>query len=475
MAIYRLNKMYKLLIRAALGLVIIVSCSKEDRPTPINSTIPNQTLPNIKPKGNENYLKENSDYIYNQEKIRTYELIIKNDDLSKLDSDPAKEEYVEAALVFEGDTISPVGVRYKGSIGAYAGCLSNPDWGHPSGQKTCEKLSMQIKINWKDRKERFFDLNKLQFHSQNYDKSQLRERLAYWLFGQMGVPSPRSVHARLLINNKYSGLYGLTEEIDNRFAEYFYKDGKGNIYKEVWPVKANGELQSNKAFIDALKTNEEQQDIALIKEFGQAIAASNASNSKDVVRKYMKINELMSYIVVDRAIRHDDGPFHWYCSNETASSCVNHNYYWFEDKKNRKMHLIPWDMDGTFEHVIRNANEYTALTDKWGETSNNCLPFKSGSGGSRQRSAACEKLTEIWASFGQEYNTIKADFQDNFVANNKILFQLDTWAKQIEPFITEADNIHNRYITNAVNKKTTTVLVWENATNTLRSQVKAIK
>ena len=66
MAIYRLNKMYKLLIRAALGLVIIVSCSKEDRPTPINSTIPNQTLPNIKPKGNENYLKENSDYIYNQ-------------------------------------------------------------------------------------------------------------------------------------------------------------------------------------------------------------------------------------------------------------------------------------------------------------------------------------------------------------------------------------------------------------------------
>ncbi|RDB04971.1 CotH kinase family protein [Runella aurantiaca] len=470
----RLNKYYKLLTLATLGLVITLSCSK-DMPTPINSTIPNQILPNIIPKGNEKYLQESSDYIYNQEKVRTYELIIKNDDLSKLDSDPAKEEYVEAALIFEGDTISPVGVRYKGSIGAFAGCLSNPDWANPSGQKTCEKLSMQIKINWKDRKERFFDVNKLQFHAQNYDKSQLRERLAYWLFAQMGVPSPRSVHARLLINNKYSGLYGLTEEIDNRFAKYFYKQGNGNIYKEVWPVKANGELQADNAFIDALKTNEAEKDINLIKEFSQAIAASNASTGKEVIREYMKIDEIMSYIVVDRAIRHDDGPFHWYCSNEMVNSCVNKNFYWFEDKKNRKMHLIPWDMDGTFEHIIRNANDNTALADKWGETSKDCLPFTSGSSTLKQRSAACDKLTAAWVSFDSEYNFIKNRFQTNFVANNKMLSQLDIWAKQIEPFITEADNIHNRYIMNAVNKKTTTVLVWENATNTLRSQVKAIQ
>ena len=473
MGIFRLDKFYKLLILAILGLVIIISCSKEIKPTPIKSNIPNDELPNIQPRGNENYLKENSDYIYNQEKVKTYELIIKKDDLAKINANPVGEEYVEAALIFEGDTISPVGVRYKGSLGAYAGCLSDPDWGHPSGQKTCEKLSMQVKINWNDRKERFFDLNKLQFHAQNYDKSQLRERMAYWLFAQMGVPAPRSIHARLIINKNYSGLYGLTEEIDNRFAEYFYKEGKGNIYKEVWPVKANGEIQSDIALIEALKTNEEEQNINLIKEFGQAIAASNISNSKEVIRKYMKINEIMSYIVVDRAIRHDDGPFHWYCSDEAENSCVNHNYYWFEDKKNKKMHLIPWDMDGTFEHVILNANDYTGLIDKWGEKSNNCLPFKHGAGG-KQLSASCEKLTAAWVSFGQEYTSIKNYFQNNFVANNKILFQLDTWAKQIEPFIIEADNIHNKNVQYEVNKTTTTWKIWDNATNTLRSQVKGI-
>lgn len=473
MAGCRLNNFSTLFLLATLGLVIIVSCSKEDRPTPIQSIIPKDELPSIKPRGNENYLKKNSDYVYDQTKIKTYELIITKEGLAKIDANPAAEEYVEASLIFEGDTISPVGVRYKGSIGAFGGCLSDPDWGHPAGRKICEKLSMQIKINWNDRKERFFDLNKLQFHAQNYDKSQLRERLAYWLFGQMGVPAPRTVHARVIINKKYSGLYGLVEEIDNRFAEYFYKEGKGNVYKEVWPVKPNGELESDKAFIEGLKTNEEEQDIKFIKEFGQAIASSNSSNSKDLIRKYMNINEILSYIVVDRAIKHDDGPFHWYCADATVGSCENHNYYWFEDKKNKKMHLIPWDMDGAFEQVLLTSNPYTGIADKLGEISNSCLPFTFGAG-RRQRSAACDKLTAAWLSFSPEYNAIKNDFQSNLVANNKILSQLEVWAKQIEPFIMEADQIHNKGIDKEISKKTTTMIVWGNAVNALRSQVKGI-
>ena len=60
----------------------------------------------------------------------------------------------------------------------------------------------------------------------------------------------------------------------------------------------------------------------------------------------MNIDEIMSYAVVDRAIRNDDGAFHWYCS---GSDCDPHNYYWYEDPTNRQMHLIPWDLDNAFE------------------------------------------------------------------------------------------------------------------------------
>lgn len=453
-----------------VGLFIIISCSKEkledNSPTPIVKEV----VPKITPKGTEKYLAKNSNYVYNQEEVKTYHLIFRDDDLYKINANPTKEEYVEAALVFEGDTISPVGIRYKGSVGAYLNCLSGTDWSKPSGYKTCVKLSMQVKINWQDRKERFYDLNKLQFHSQNYDKSQLRERLGYWLFAQMGVPAPRSVHARVVVNGQLWGLFGLTEEIDNRFAEYFYKNGKGDIYKEVWPLKPTGEVQTDKAFIDALKTNEEKPDVSFFKEFGSAFAASNATNSMDLVRKYMDVNQIISYAVVDRLIRHDDGPFHWYCND--LYSCYNHNYYWFEDKKNRKMHLIPWDLDGAFEHIIRNTNNITPIADKWGEISNNCGLVNLGNPAFSQRSAACDKLTLAWTNFKTEYIDLRNHFQKNILTDEKAIKQIDIWTKQIEPFIIEADTYYNGGITNEANKRATSVATWNSAVTTLKNQVK---
>jgi spore coat protein CotH len=455
------------------AIILLSSCTKKIIPDVTLDTSNTEIIPTIKPKGTENYLRLKSDYIYDQNKVKTFNLIIKTDDLYKLNNDPAKEEYVPAALVFEGDTISPVGVRYKGSIGAYIGCVSGTDWSKPSGYKTCVKLSMQVKINWEGRQEKLFDLNKLQFHSQNYDKAQLRERLGYWLFAHMGVPAPRSVHARLLINGQYSGLYGLTEEVDNRFAEYSYKEGNGNIYKEVWPLKANGDVQTDKAFIDALKTNEDKPNVALIKEFGQAFATSTASTQKDLVKKYMDINRIMSYVVVDRVIRHDDGPFHWYCGSIDPSSCGNHNFYWFEDQKNKKMHLIPWDLDGAFEHIVRNTNNVTPIIDKWGDISNNCVPLAIVTNGNKQRSAACDKLTAAWVSFDTEYNALRKHFQEQILTDEKTINQIDIWAKQIEPFVREADGFYNGG--SAFGTKATNYITWESAVTVLKNQIKVAR
>ena len=116
---------------------------------------------------------------------------------------------------------------------------------------------MKVKINWEGREEKFFGLKKIQLHSQNLDDSQMRERLAYWLFREMGVPAPRSIHARLLINGEYVGLFALTEQIDGRFTRYNYDDGKGNLYKEIWPITENAQPQSEQTFLSNLKTNED--------------------------------------------------------------------------------------------------------------------------------------------------------------------------------------------------------------------------
>ena len=444
-------------------LLFISSCKNNDDPIseiPIDSIDPpvnELDVPVIIPNGDEAYLNGSSDYVFDQSALRSYELILLEDSLSFLNNDPAAEQYVEGMLVFEGDTISPVGIRYKGSVGAYVGCVSGSEWFNPSGYKTCTKLSMKIKINWKDREERFFGLNKLQFHSMNNDRTQLHDRLAYWLFGEMGVPSPRSTHAKLYINGQYNGLFALTEQIDKRFVKHNFDDDEGNLYKEIWPLSYEGGPFSDEEYIAALKTNEDNNpNVNFMRDFGQTIASSDLEGGRDAVETFMDLEGIISYAVVDRTIRHDDGPFHWYCFD----GCASHNFYWYEEPNEQKLHLIPWDMDNAFENIINNANPVTPIADAWGEISNNCFPFQYPS--TFQVSAACDPLTAVWVSYDALYQSKKDELINGPMSEASTDAMIDMWADQIRIATEEAFELYDDAIS---------VADWEIQINKLKNQL----
>ena len=395
-------------------------------------------VPTINPNGNEQYLNLSSDFIFDQNELRTFELKLTEKDLEKIDSDPTAEQYVEGMLIFEGDTISPVGIRYKGSVGAWVGCVDGPNPFEPSGKKVCTKLSTKVKINWKDRDEKFYGLNKLQFHAQNLDKSHLRERLGYWLFKAMGVETSRSVHARLVINGEFSGLYALTEQIDGAFTDYHFDDKDGNLYKEVWPLYMNGKPMNPQSLISALKTNEDDNPSTdIISGFADKLSNAEKSDIPNIISEYMDINKIISLAVVDRTIRHDDGFLHWYCDE---GGCSSHNFYWYEEPNKKKVNLIPWDLDNAFENIIKHANPVTPIADEWGQITNNCNPFPYGDFGLYQWSASCDKLTGGWAMHKELYAELKEKFiQGPFAASN-VNVLLATWSDQIRPVVKEAQD-----------------------------------
>ena len=414
-----------------VAILIISSCSKDDDTA--------SEIPIVKPNGDENYLNTDSDYIFDQNKLHTFYLTLPESALSKLNEDPAAEVYEEGTLTFEGETISPVGIRYKGSVGGWVGCLSGDDPLNPSGFKTCTKLSMKIKINWEGRDEKFFKLKKLQFKSMNSDPSQMRERLGYWLFRQMGTPAPRAVHAKLNINGKYAGVFSLLEEVDNRFIKENYDDDDGNLYKEIWPLSMGGVPYSDQEYIDALKTNEDDNpDVSLIKKLGKSIVDAELSEAKDIVEKYLDMDEIISYAVVDRAIGHDDGPFHWYCIGE--GGCTNHNYYWYEETSEQKLHLIAWDLDLAFENIISDVNIVTPIPDAWGETSNNCEPFVYSA--FPQWSASCDKLTATWTSYTELYEQKKLELLSGPMSITSTDEMISLWQNQIREATREASNLY---------------------------------
>ena len=63
--------------------------------------------------------------------------------------------------------------------------------------------------------------------------------------------------------------------------------------------------------------------------------------------------------------------------SESGSNCFNHNFYWYEDPVEQKFHLIPWDMDVSFENINGN-NPVTHIADEWGEEKADCKAFNHG-------------------------------------------------------------------------------------------------
>ncbi len=379
-----------------------------------------------------------SDVLFDQNELHTFELTLSEEALAQIDADPAAEQYVEGSLTFRGETVEPVGIRYKGSIGAFVGCLDGRDWANPSGAKTCTKLSMKVKINWDDPDREFYGVRKLQFHSMNLDPTQLHERLGYHLFREMGVAAPRSVHARLLINGEYSGLYALTEQIDGRFTRHHFPDGTGNLYKEVWPFGPDGEVQDADTLIASLRTNEDDSPTAVLTNtFAEQLLATG--NTERILRDWMDLDAAIAHVVVDRTIRHDDGPFHWYCSPD---GCEPHNFYWYEDPSGPTLHLVPWDLDNAFENLQFETNPVTPVADELGEITNDCEPFAHGAFRLQQRSATCDPLFAAFAEQTSMYDEIESALWDGPLAKDTVEPLLDTWVEQMTAATAEAAEAH---------------------------------
>ena len=437
-------------LRTLFWAFLLVACSStaaetittvvSTRVTADTTTTVAETVTNA--VGNSSALTaDNSSYVFDQERLHTFELTLSDEALAQIDRNPSAEEWVLGSLTFEGETIDRVGIRYKGSIGAWVGCLSDPNWSDPSGHRVCTKLSMKVKVNWDDSTREFHGLRRLQFHSMNLDPSQMHERLGYWLFREMGVPAPRSVHARLIVNGTYVGVFALTEQIDGRFTRHNFDDGTGNLYKEVWPFKGSSNtITPDFEFMRALKTYEDENpSIELIKNFGSEVKAAGPDGAAEVVDRWMDVDEVLAWAVVDRIIRNDDGPFHWYCFDE----CRPHNYYWYEEPTTGTLHLIPWDLDNAFMNIVKDSNPVTPVADAWGGVTANCLPFGYGDWGLSQRSAACDPLFAAWATFDDDYGRLLNEFLDGPFAEELVTAQIEAWVAQIADATTQAADAHD--------------------------------
>ncbi|MET0340283.1 MAG: CotH kinase family protein [Polyangiales bacterium] len=382
--------------------------------------------------------------VFDAREIKTYALTLAPEDLAKLDAQPAAEKYVRATLAVDGESL-PVAVRYKGSVGAFmAPCTAG---GFSRGPKT-GKCSFKIAFDEYDPDARFHGLKKLNLHSMNNDPSLLLERLSYGLFREMGVAASRAMHVRVTVNGKLEGLFLAVEEIDGRFTRArFPEDGKGNVYKEVWPMHADA-----RRYQTALETNKAAGKVDKMVAFKRAIDADPAS----AVATYLDRDYMLRYLAVDRVIMNDDGPFHLYCFGPVF---YNHNFYWYEQEKADRMWLLPWDID----HALGTGPE-TLITPAWWQPTTDCS-CRAGRGGLPNLPGACEPLIKVFGTWKADYDAAVDTLLRGPFSQAEVDAKLSAWSAQIAPHVRDASALPGG----------ATEAAWRSGIDRLRAEIDSLR
>lgn len=364
-------------------------------------------------------------YIYDQQEVRTYELLIEEADLATLNANPAAEIYVPGALLFEGNEYRPVGVRYKGSVAAFAAPCISMSFRNRSPAKA-GKCSIKVSFDEYQPDQRFYGLKKLQFHAMGRDPSMLRERLSYTMFRESGVPAPRSVHARLIINGQLEGLFALVEQIDGRFTRSrFEEGGKGNLYKEIWPLYADSEVYKN-----ALETNKnEDPSVDSFVEFSRALG-----KGPEALTPFLDWKATLALLAADRVLGNDDGPLHFYCvaggRGNNPGQIGNHNYFWYQAKDSTRFWLIPWDVD-----LSLGAGMMTRLFTEWRQQAPCVCSFG-------PYPPSCDPLVREFIGLNAAYEKrVDAFLEGPFRAEN-VDELLAAWESQINDAVIESSGLN---------------------------------
>jgi spore coat protein CotH len=147
-------------------------------------------------------------------------IVMKDEDWTSCQVNALAEEYVRADFWFDGELIPDVAVRPKGNSSLKQATSSKSP-----------RFSLKVDFNFFNSARTFRGLKKLNFNNGWSDPTLIRERLAYELFEQMGIPTPRTSHVDLWVNDTHLGVYTMVEQIDKTFLGQHFPKGDGNLYK----------------------------------------------------------------------------------------------------------------------------------------------------------------------------------------------------------------------------------------------------
>ena len=131
-----------------------------------------------------------------------------------------EERYVPADFWWDDELVPDVGFRTKGnsSLGQAVG------WDSP-------RMPFAVDFNIFNRARNFRGVKKVFLNNGWSDPTLIREMIAFKVFADMGIPTPRAALVDLWVNDIHLGVYTMVEMVDQTFISNHFDDATGNLYK----------------------------------------------------------------------------------------------------------------------------------------------------------------------------------------------------------------------------------------------------
>ena len=320
-----------------------------------------------------------------KDRVVTIYLVMDEEDWEYMQQNAINEEYARADMWYDGELITDVAVRPKGSSSLASAV-----------QGRSIRFSLKVDINFFNSFRTLYGVKKINLNNGWSDPTFMREVLAYEIFEEMGVPTPRTSFVDVWVNDTHMGLYTMVEQIDKTFLGNNFEDDTGNLYKPELPLAylnwtsdtLEGYLEEDadldelnlgggkwQEIMDVLEQaeEEEEEDLpagagrpgnllwdvvsssqgdTLIDQMGLKTNENNPDHSAlfnlvdilntepdetfvEEIEKVLDADEFLRFLAVSAAIVHLDN----YIG-------MGHNYYLYEI--DGKFTVIPWDLNMAF-------------------------------------------------------------------------------------------------------------------------------
>ncbi len=163
---------------------------------------------------------EYADKLFSTDKVHTIDIVVKDSDWEDMLANAQAEEYIQASVVLDGETVSSVGIRPKGnsSLAMIASAES-------------DRYSFKIEFDHFSESISYYGLDKVALNNITQDNTYMKDYITYQMMNEMGADAPLSSFIWVTVNGEDWGLYLAVEGIEESFAQRVYGNDFGEIYK----------------------------------------------------------------------------------------------------------------------------------------------------------------------------------------------------------------------------------------------------